>query len=455
MLTDPENTTDKATRRTVIKVLAGAAAAAGGIFLLEPSRLFVRNNRAKVRFWHQLGGEWLDAMNSIIEAFNRSQVAYEIEPLLMSDTEADPKMLLSTVGGEPPDVVLTWTQGTAEWGATGLLQPLDKYMSPEELRWYKNDTYPVVSKSGWYRGKLYGIVMGFDLWVCYYRPDHFRTAGVDPDNFPASLEELVRIGAKMDKISTGGSIERMGFMPTVFRTFAPIFGGGFIDEITGRLTLNTPENLRCLKFLLECRNRLGSDKVLRFESGLPSDDGGSWAFIQGQYSVIAEGEWRVEQLRKYGPEIEYKTIAIPPPKGGKPKSGFSMTNFLMMPKGALQPRGGWEFIKFWAGLGNPVAAAGYYPILGWMPLAPALRNAPVYLSWLNSVPQYKTFLDVASSTHIAITPPVPFQLYLMDQVQKADDSVSQATATPEFALQKLEHDVFHEMSRRKSLGLDE
>ena len=138
--------------------------------------------------------------------------------------------------------------------------------------------------------------------------------------------------------------------------------------------MNTPENLRCLTLIAECRKHLGFDKVVGFEAGLGSDDAASWSFAQGQYSISAEGEWRVEQLRKFAPELEYRTIPTPPPKGGKRKASFSMTNFLVMPKGALQPRGAWSFVKFWAGLGNPEAAAGYYPILGWMPLGPA-RNA--------------------------------------------------------------------------------
>lgn len=443
-------------RRKLIKTVVGAAAAtATGAFLIEPSQFLKRKTRERVTFWHQLGGEWLGPMNSIIETFNRSQNEYEINPLLISDTEADSKMMLSTVGGLPPDVILIWTQATSEWADSGLLQPLDAFMTPSDMSWYKNDTYPVVRKSGWFKGRLYGIVMGFDLWVCYYRPDHFREAGLDPDHFPETLEELVEVGSKLHKIEPNGNITRMGFMPNGFQTFTPLFGGGFYDEATGELTLNTPENLRCLTFLAECRKRLGFDKVIGFEAGLSTDDGASWPFIKGNFSIIAEGEWRVEQLRQYGPQVEYRTIPTPPPKGGKQKASFSMTNFLVMPKGARQPRGAWEFIKFWAGFGNPAAAAPYYPVLGWMPLAPAVAVAPVYQEWLGKVPQYRSFLDVAASNNIRITPPVPFQLYLMDQVKKTDDAVSRGTMTPELALERLEHDVAHERARRRKLGYAE
>ena len=447
---------NKISRRHAVKRAVGAAAGAAATwYLVEPTRFFVRSSRKPVTFWHQLGGIWLEPMNSIVEAFNRSQDRYELNPLLMSDSEADSKMLLSSVGGAPPDVVLTWTQATSEWADSGLLQPLDPFMSPTEMQWLRQSTYPVIRKSGWFKGRLYGIVMGFDLWVCYYRPDHFRAAGLDPDHFPETLEDLVTVGSKLLQVDAGGKVTRLGFMPYGFQTFAPLFGGGFYDEKSGELTLRTPQNLKTLEFLADCRKAIGFDKVEKFEAGLGSDDGVSWAFIQGKHSIIAEGEWRVEQLRKNAPQIEYRTAPTPPPRGGKPRASFSMTNFLIMPKAAREPLGAWEFIKFWAGLANPMAAADYYWKLGWMPLGPEVTKAPVYDAWLKQVPQYRTFLQVAESDNIRITPPVPFELFLMDQVKKTDDGVCRGTVTPEIGLQQLEEAVARERLRRKRLGYAE
>lgn len=452
---ETERPSNPARRRILTNALGATAAVASGLFLLEPQQFLIRKKRLPVRFWHQLGGEWLEPMESIVAAFNRSQNRYEITPLLISDSEADSKLMLSVVGGDPPDVVLIWTQATSEWAASNLLQPLDPFLTPQEKSWLQSEAYPVVRKSGWYQGKLYGLVMGFDLWVCYYRPDHFRQAGLDPDRFPASLEELTEIAEKLHRFDSDGNITRMGFLPTGFQTFAPSFGGGFYDEKTGELTLNTPENLRTLHYLSESRKRFGFEKVVRFEAGLSTDDAASWPFIHGNYSVIAEGEWRVEELRKYAPKLEYRTTPIPPPSGGKSKASFSMTNFLVIPRGAPQARGGWEFIRFWSGLDSPQSAAGYYPILGWMPLSPEVTHAPVYEHWLQEVPQYRTFLQVAESENIRITPPVPYQLYLMDQVKKADDLVTRGTLTPEAALAQLESEVAHERARRKELGYAE
>jgi len=140
-------------RRRILKAAVGAAATvASAAFLLSPTQFFFRKNRRPVRYWHQLGGEWLKPMERITEAFNRSQERYEVTPLLISDTEADSKLMLSVVGGDPPDVILIWTQATSEWAESGLLQPLDPYMTPEEMQRFLREAYPVVRKSGWHQG---------------------------------------------------------------------------------------------------------------------------------------------------------------------------------------------------------------------------------------------------------------------------------------------------------------
>jgi multiple sugar transport system substrate-binding protein len=445
--TDPEPS-----RRRFLKTALGVGTVAGAGLLLtrpDPPRTR-RKDRKPVRLWHLLGAEWLAPVERAVARFNESQSVYEVQPLLLPGAEADSKLLLSVAGGDPPDVMLVWTQGTSVWGDGGLLQPLDRFMTPDERRRFDTEAYPVVRRSGWHKGHLYGITMGFDLWVCYYRTDHFQQAGLE--RFPQTLEELVTVGKKLHRFDPSGRIARLGFLPQIFQNYVAAFGGGFYDEKTGRLTLNTPENRRALEFLVETRKALGLENVLRFQSGLASDNGASWPFISGGYSVTLDGEWRVEQLRRYAPHLPYRTAPLPPPAGGKPLASFSMINYLVLPTGAREPDGAWEFIRFWTGLAHPTAAAEFFPWYGWMPLFPKSAEAPAYDAWLQTVPQYRTFLQVAQSENIVTTPPVPYQLYLMDRITRADERAMRGTRTPAQALEELEADVATEIARRRKRG---
>ena len=464
-------------RRDAIRTAVGATAAIGvaaaGVASLAPRRR--RSGRKTVRFWHLLSGVWLEPMNRVVSRFNESQSRYELEALLLTTGESDSKLLLSTAGGDPPDMMLVWSQITSAWAASNIIQPLDPFMTPEEMTRYRTNAFPVVARSGWHNGRLYGITMGFDLFVVYYRPDIFRKAGLDPDRFPTSLEEMDRLGDRLNAFSDSGELTRAGFLPQTFQYFIPLFGGNLYHSSTGRLTLNTPENVRALTFMVESRVRLGAEvlrrqgkpvatngvegrraaleSVTKFQAGLPSDDGASWPFISGMYGMTIDGEWRVEQLRRNAPELEYRTIPVPPAAGGKPLASFSMVNYLIVPKGARDPDGAWEFLRFWTGLDQPELGAEMYPWQGWMPTLRASETTPVYQSWLNTVPQYRTFLKVAKSDNIVTTPPVPYQTFLMDRLADIDQLAMRGTLTPEAALRKLEDDVAKELARRLTLGL--
>ncbi|HZH97530.1 MAG TPA: extracellular solute-binding protein, partial [Fimbriimonadaceae bacterium] len=173
----------------------------------------------------------------------------------------------------------------------------------------------------------------------------------------------------------------------------------------------------------------------------------------GAYSVTVAGAYRVEQIGKYAPNLEYRTAPIPPPKGGIAKAGDSGGNFMIMPKTAKNREGAWKFVKFWSGLDDPARAAEFYTWGGWLPLSPAIAESPIYQEYLRKYPQFKTFLDMLPSEHLHTVPPVPYQVFLMDQIGRIQDKALRGTVTPKEALQELKREVENEVQRRKEQGL--
>lgn len=452
---EAETTTPFLRRLNKIKLAFGAIIAACLlVFVLIPAPPKQHlPKRIPVVFWHLLGAEWEPSVNEVVRRFNASQDKYEVIPLLLPSDGAESKFFLSVVGGDPPDLMLQWTQAISSQAADGILQPLDTMMTPHEKTKFLREAYPIVRKMGWYKGHLYGFADGYDFWACYYRPDYFREAGLDPDHFPKTLEELTAVGQKLHRFDKQGNITRIGFIPTGLLQFIPAFGGRLYDEKTGALTINTPENLRALEFLGQERKRLGFDKVLRYNAGLTSDSSGAtWPFISGAFSVMVDGEWRVQQMAKFAPNIEYRVMPIPPPAGGKALASACGPNAMTIPKGAKHPEGAWEFLKYMVGLDDPVTAAEFYVWFSWMPLSPEGAKPAVYQEFLNKYPQYRTFLKIAESENNVLTPPVPDQLYITDRLQEAEDAVNRGTLTAKEALEKAELQVKRERARRKELG---
>jgi multiple sugar transport system substrate-binding protein len=397
--------------------------------------------------------EWKDVVERIVDQFNESQDVYEVIPLSVPGTAADSKFLLSVAGGDPPDVMAQWNQVIPKWAESGLILPLNSFMSPEEWEAFQRTTYPVALKIGMYKESLYGVAVGIDLYACYCRVADLREVGLDPSHPPATLEELVAWGDRLTTRNPGGELARVGFLPTGLTTYAPGFGGGFYDWAKSEVLLDTPENLRALTFLVDQRKKLGFDKVIRFESGLTTGVANAQLpFISGAYSISVDGQWRVEQIAKFAPDLDYITFPIPPPKNGNPLYGWANGNFMIIPKGAKEAKGAWEFIRFWSGMADPERAAEFYTWGGWLPLNAAIAEAPKYREFVRKNPQFQTFLDLLPSENIQPTPPVPYQVYLWDRIIEADAAAQRGTLTPEAALERLQREISREIATRRKSG---
>lgn len=442
-----------------IAITAGTALVVAGLVLvmaLPTGAPRKYPDRIPVRFWHMWTAEWKDVVDKIVDRFNESQSVYEVIALSVPGNAADSKFLLAVAGGDPPDVMAQWNPVIPKWAESGLLVPLNSLMTADEWAEFQRTAYPVVLKLGMYDGDLYGITTGLDVYACYCRLKDLREAGLSADRFPETLDELVDWGRRLHKFLPDGSLARVGFLPSGFAWYAAVYGGGFYDWERGRVTLDTPENLRALTFLVDERKKLGIDNIIRFESGLTIGVGNvQWPFISGAYSIVMDGQWRVEQIARYAPDLEYATFPIPPAEGGFRNAGWTNGNFLIIPKGARQVDGAWAFSRFWSGLDNPERAAEFYTWGGWLPLSPAVADAPLFQQYVEKHSQFKTFLDMLSSPNLQPTPPVPYQVYLWDRITQADDAAQRGILSPQAAIERLVEEVGHEVDSRRRLGYAE
>ena len=148
----------------------------------------------------------------------------------------------------------------------------------------------------------------------------------------------------------------------------------------------------------------------------------------------------------------YAAAPVPPPEGGTPRAGMSNGNFMVVPSGAKNQEGAWAFIRFWSGLVDPERAAEFYTMGGWLPLSPAVANAPIYRRYIAEHPAFAPFVDLMSSTAMQVLPPVPYQTFLSDELTKTEDAAVRGTLSPADALRSLQRKVNAEVQRRKALG---
>lgn len=434
----------------------------GMVLLLAIPRPSERKHpeRIPVHFWHMWTSEWKSVTDRIVDQYNQSQERYEVIALSIPANIADAKFLMSVAGGVPPDVMIQWNPVIPKWAESGALTPLNELMTPGEWDSLRMTVYPVVLKIGMYKEKFYGLSTGLDVYACYYRKDYAREAGLDASRVPQSLDELSAWGDALTTYGPDGSLKRIGLLnpirPASLSMYAPGFGGGFYDWASGQLTVNTPENRRALTYLSNERKKLGFANVIRFETTFTSEiSTGAWPFIGGAYGITLDGQWRVEQIARYAPEMEYGTFPIPPPEGGVRFGSWANANFFVIPKGARQLEGAWDFIRFWSGIQDPERAAEFYTWGGWLPPTPAIAEAPIYREYVKKHPQFQTFLDLLPSEHLEPLPPVSYQAYFWDRLSAAGEAAERGMLAPEAALAQLEKEIEHEVAMRRELGYND
>lgn len=438
----------------VLRGLAALALIAAIMWFALPSPMQRQfPERVAVRLWHQWTGERQPLIDAIVADFNRSQTRYEVIALAVPGAVSDQKLMLAIAGGEPPDVMTQWSPTIGTWAADGLLQPLEELLSTEDHRVLREDAYPVALKAAQCHGHLYAIPIGMNNFACYYRPDLVRAAGLDPDHFPESLEELVVWGRKLDRFDAKGRLERVGFLPSRLAIFAPLFGGGFTERPDGGITIDTDGNRRALAFIGDVYRHYGYERMIQFRASLNTGSlAVEWPFVSGLYPISVDGQWRVEQLANYAPEVEYRTAPLPPPKGGRVHAGFATINLAFIPVGAKQPAGAIAFMRYWSGIHDAAIAGAFNASGGWLPPLRTTVASPDFQDFLTRNPQFRTFVTAIDSPHVEPVPPVAYQVYFNSRAWQAEDRVVRGDKTAEQALKDLEEEVERERGRRSRLS---
>ena len=435
-----------------LKCLLGIALINGFIILLiDPAARVERKypDREKVVFWHMWTGEWKKVIDRIVDEFNENQNKYEVSSLSLAN--GDMKFLLSTAGGDPPDVMAQWNCVIPAWAKRKALMPLDSLMSDEDKKAFE-ETYPVIQKICHFEDQNYGICVGLNMNALFYRPSHFEEVGLDPNKPPKTISELNEMSEKLYKVAPDGKIQRVGIYPNFIQQWIPSFGPGMYDYDSKQMTIVTPNNLRCLEWMQSFPKKYGVKNLTFFESSFQNGYSGTldWPFITGGYSFMVDGQWRIEQLAKYAPDLDYRICPLPAAdEDGRPNACLCNGNFLLIPSSAKCPEGAWAFMRYWSGIANPDNAAKYYTWGGWMPISPAVTNAAVFQEYLTKYPQWKTFVDLLPSENLQVWPPVVYQNFLLDRIATFSSVLTSMSKSPKETLEGLRDMVTQEEERIK------
>jgi multiple sugar transport system substrate-binding protein len=214
-------------------------------------------------------------------------------------------------------VDIVWS---GEYGQNKYTKPLDEYMARDKAELQLDDILPVAWTLGEWQGKHVAYPLAGYANVLNYRKDVLEKAGIKP---PATQEELLAAVQKLtDTAKEFYGIALLGAKgPAVaqdYMAWVQQHGGRILDD-SGKVVVNTPENVEILKFFGEM-----------FKYAPPGSTDYWWdqretAFRSGKVAMM-EG-WSIARAGYENPEMSsivgnVDVAAAPIKSGIDPKFGF-------------------------------------------------------------------------------------------------------------------------------------
>ena len=152
------------------------------------------------------------------------------------------KLRTAAAGNSAPDVGRLPILWGSEFAAKGQLAEVQL----EEFGFKQEDFWSGALKSVTWNGKIYGVPTNNETMAFIWNKDIFKKAGLDPENPPATWDDVVKYSAQIKK-ATGkagyGMVARVNAGNTPFRVMPVLwaYGSGALDEADPDPTL--PEDL--------------------------------------------------------------------------------------------------------------------------------------------------------------------------------------------------------------------
>lgn len=313
-----------------------------------------------VVMWGSWSGDQVDQLEAQAEKFNESQDDYEVSYVPQELVEE--KLLTALAGGQVPDVVLWDRYQTSLYAPKGALATIDDFVKKDDI-----DTgifYEPALGEMEVDGALYGLPLLVDNRSLIFNQSLLDDAGVTA---PTNWEEL-QTAAEALTVRDGSKLTQAGFDlsdPGLFSMYLAQAGGKLLNDDETKTAFNSPEGLEVLAFW----QSLLDAGVYQQGFGDTGD-----AFAEGRTAMKLDGPWALSTLDKVD-GLSYGVAQ--PPQGPDGDTGAYMGGFgLVIPEGAKNAEGAWEFMKWWTTEAENGVAFG--EISGWIPANIDAANDPFF-----------------------------------------------------------------------------
>jgi len=228
-------------------------------------------------------------INKIIKKYNEMQDQVVSKDIPMPYAQSREQAILAHKSGKVPSMTFLMSQWIPELATAGVLEPLNKYFTKEELAIYPKGFLEDVT----FKGKIYAVPTYTGPICLYANKELLKMAGYDPPRDPKDMEDFKEMIKKISELPPDAKgNRRYGFALRTSQDknsawwFVPWIwnSAGELADADDNPTLDTPGFKKALEFY----QWMGTNKYAPL--GQTVHDSRN-LFAQGNYGFVHDGPW--------------------------------------------------------------------------------------------------------------------------------------------------------------------
>ena len=407
-----------------------------------------------VSYWEKWTGFEADAMQAVVDDFNKSQNRIFVKMLSVSDI--DQKMMLATAGGNPPDIAGLFSQNVNVFAGKGALTPLNSKIKKAGIK--ASDYIPIYWRICEFRDFIWALPSTPSSLALHWNKQLFEDAGLDLEKAPESLDELDRMAEKLtiveldrnggktrvrfsdltesERKSKNFEIIQLGFSPFVpgwWNAYWFYWFGGKHWDGKSKITANLPENIETFQWFKQYAEKYGVENLRSFGSSFGNFSSPQDPFLSGKVAMVLQGIWTYNFIEKYSPGMKWGAAAFPakyPDKDGIVT--LAESDVLVIPKGAKHPEEAFEFIKY---VNSPSVMEKL--CMGQRKFTPLTEVSDKFLK-NHPNPYINLFIRLAKSPNAKSSPKISIMNEYVDELLFSADRVYSLKVPPAEALKNVQ-----------------
>lgn len=249
----------------------------------------------EIEYWQYVFEARVKTMDKLIENFEKANPDIKVKHVTFPYDDYQTRVIAAKMAGKSPDVMQLFYGWLDKFAAGGILQPLPQDAFPHDK--IESEFFPIVGAMK-RDGEYYGLPTAVRSLGLFYNKKLFEEAGLDPNNPPKNLEELVEYAKKTTKRDDAGNLLSEGItldMPGqdlhwYREVLVRQFGGQPYSDDHRKVAYNDEAGEKALQFYtdLQKKDKVGETKFM---------DEGHAAFRAGKAAMTVDGTFRLGAFR--------------------------------------------------------------------------------------------------------------------------------------------------------------